>query len=191
MRRMSYAERIRAQLGLRHDVAYIQELAKQKDLDTTELGTPVTHEEFADLQARRVLVGYVPAVEAQLRDAPNYAGIWFDQIPGGGVCIALTGEPTVPQTAAVAGLLPARAHVTYVNVRYTRAELDALCAKIDEGTTFDVRQAKPLVSGLSVSGRHNVVEVMVRSVHDRASFLQWFGVDPRIMIKIREHGPIG
>jgi hypothetical protein len=74
MKRMRYAERIRAQLGLRYDLAYIQELAEQKDLDTTEIGTPVTHEEFADLQARRVLGGYLPAVEAQLRDAPNYAG---------------------------------------------------------------------------------------------------------------------
>jgi hypothetical protein len=191
MKRMSYAERIRAQMGLRHDLAYIQELAEQTDLDTTVLGTPVTHEEFADLQARQVLVGYVPAVEAHLRGAANYAGIWFDQIPGGGVCIALTGKPTVQQTAAVGGLLPTGAQVTYVNARYTRAELDALYEKIEEGTTFDVRQAKPVISGVSVSGRHNVVEVMVRSKHDRAAFLRRFGVDPRIEIKIREHGPTG
>ena len=191
MKRMSYAERIRAQMGLRHDLAYIQDLAAKENLDTTMLGTPVTHEEFADLQARQVLSGYVPAVETHLRDAPNYAGIWFDQIPGGGVCIALTGEPTVQQTAAVRGLLPTGAHVTYVNVRYARAELDALCESIEEGTTFDVRQAKPVIIGVSVSGRHNGVEVMVRSEHHRAAFLQRFGVDPRIEIKIREHGPIG
>jgi hypothetical protein len=181
----NYAVRIRTQLGLRHDLAYIQELAQKPDLNVSELGTPITDDELTDLQQRRALGFHVPAVEALILGDPNYASIWFDQIPGGGVQIALTSEPTPQQTERVVGLLPAGARITYVRVRYTRAELQSLADTILESSTFDPGRAGLLISGISVSGRNNVVEVSFRTEHDLAAFLERFGSDPRIEARVR------
>jgi hypothetical protein len=181
----SYAERIRTQLGLRHDLAYIKELEEQPDLNVSELGTPITDDELTDLQQRRALGFYVPAVERLLRGDPNYAGVSFDQIPGGGVKIALTGPPTSRQADAVAGLLPAGSRVTYVRVRYTRAELQSVADYIEANSTFDARREGLLISGVSVSGRKNVVEVSFCAEQDLGAFMERFGSDPRVEARVR------
>lgn len=186
----NYAERIRGQLNLRHDLAFIADLTKRPGLNTAELGTPITDDELADLQQRRVLVAYGSALEKRISVDPNYAGFSFDQIPGGGWRIALTGKPTPQQVKDVAGLLPAGAEVAYVDVRYTRAELQGLLDEIEAGTTFDMTDSRPLINGASVYGVRNVVEVSFASASDVAAFTERFGLDPRISTIVRPT-PIG
>ena len=52
----AYAAGIRAQLGLESDLPYIRSLESQPGLNDTDLGTPVTAPELAELNARRALV---------------------------------------------------------------------------------------------------------------------------------------
>jgi hypothetical protein len=89
---LEHAERLRAQLGLRHDRAFIEELAQQTHLNTAELGISITDEELADLQQRRALGAYIPAIIKLLRGDSNYASVWFDQKPGGGAIVNSCGS---------------------------------------------------------------------------------------------------
>jgi hypothetical protein len=179
-----HAKRLRAQLGLRHDRAFIEVLAQQTHLNTSELGIPITDEELADLQQRRALGAYIPAIIKLLRGDSNYASIWFDQIPGGVVRIALTSTPTPRQVQAVAQLLPDGARVAYDTVRYSQAELQALYAELDEATAFTPSSGKLVVTGLSVDGRNNAVEVSFRDEWQLRAFTERFSSDPRIKTKI-------
>jgi hypothetical protein len=100
------------------------------------------------------------------------------------VRIALTSTPTPRQVQAVAQLLPDGARVSYDTVRYSQAELQALYAELDEATAFTPSSGKLVVTGLSVDGRNNAVEVSFRDEWYLRAFTERFGSDPRIKTKI-------
>jgi hypothetical protein len=126
----SYAARIRAQMGLESDLPYIRGLESQAGLNDTELGTPVTPAELAELDARRALGGHVNAVQNALSGLPSFGGTWFKQAGDGVIVVGLTSPPTAAVTQMVDSVVPANSAVEFVQVLVSYSQLNALYQQI-------------------------------------------------------------
>jgi hypothetical protein len=117
-------------MGLESDLPYIRNLESQPGLNDTELGTPVTPAELAELQARRALGGHVNAVQNALSALPSFGGTWFKQDGDGAIVVGLTSPPTAAVTQAVDSVVPANSAVEFVRVPVSYSQLTALYQQI-------------------------------------------------------------
>ncbi|HEY1699253.1 MAG TPA: hypothetical protein VGG75_05985, partial [Trebonia sp.] len=117
-------------MGLESDLPYIRNLESQPGLNDTELGTPVTPAELAELQARRALGGHVNAVQNALSALPSFGGTWFKQDGDGAIVVGLTSPPTAAVTQAVDSVVPTNSAVEFVQVPVSYSQLTALYQQI-------------------------------------------------------------
>jgi hypothetical protein len=126
----AYAAHIRAQMGLESDLPYIRNLESQAALNDTELGTPVTPAELAELHARRALGSHVNAVQNAVSALPSFGGTWFKQAGDGVIVVGLTSPPTAAVTQTVDSVVPANSAVEFVQVAVSYSQLEALYKSI-------------------------------------------------------------
>jgi hypothetical protein len=126
----AYAAHIRAQMGLESDLPYIRGLESDAGLNDTELGTPVTPPELAELNARRALGSHVNGVEKALSSLPSFGGTWLKQAGDGAIVVALTSPPTAAVSRTVNSALPANSAVEFVQVPVSYSQLNALYQQI-------------------------------------------------------------
>src|SRR5579859_6330448 len=70
----AYAQKIRAEFGLRHDLAYVRGIEHAPRTSVKDLGTPLTAAESADIEGRDILSSYAGTVAAAGERMPGYAG---------------------------------------------------------------------------------------------------------------------
>ena len=126
----SYAARIRAQMGLESDLPYIRGLESQPGLNDTELGTPVTPPELAELHAPPRSASHVNAVQNAVSALPSFGGTWFKQEGDGVIVVGLTSPPTAAVTQMVNSALPANSAVEFAQVPVSYSQLTALYQQI-------------------------------------------------------------
>lgn len=119
----AYAQKIRAEFGLRHDLAYIRSIEHAPGTSVKALGTPLTAAESADIEGRDVLSSYAGTVDAAGEHVPGYAGEWIDQQAGGVLRVAVAGTAASADYARLRALLPAGARVAFVKARYSLTAL--------------------------------------------------------------------
>jgi hypothetical protein len=125
-----YAMKIRAQLGFESDLPYVQSLESQPGLNDTDIGTPVTAAELAELVARNALGDHVKAVEDALSALPSFGGVWFKQAGDGAIEVNLTSPPTAAVTQLVNSVLPANSAVDFIQVPLSYSQLNSLYQSI-------------------------------------------------------------
>jgi hypothetical protein len=166
----AYAAGIRAQLGLESDLPYIRSLESQPGLNDTELGTPVTGPELAELNARRALGSHVKAVENALSASPSFGGTWFKQTGDGVIVVGLTSPPTAAVTQTVTSALPANSAVDFVQVPVSYSQLNALYQSIT---------ATPLstsgITNVAIDTADNTVTVGVATQADVSAVYAKYG----------------
>lgn len=129
----AYAVQIRAQLGLKSSLPYIRSLESEHGLNDTQLGTPVTAAELAELTARHALGSHVNAVGKTLSASPSFGGVWFKQAGDGVIMVGLTSAPTAAVTRMVSRDVPAHSAVDFVRVPLSYRRLNSLYQKIIAG----------------------------------------------------------
>lgn len=166
----AYAAHIRAQLGLESDLPYIRSLESRHGLNKTELGTPVTAPELAELNARRSLGGHVNAVGHALSASPSFGGTWFKQAGNGVIVVGLTSPPTAAITQMVNSALPANSAVDFVRVPLSYRQLNGLYQKII---------ATPLpasgITNVAIDTADNTVTVGVATQADASAVYAKYG----------------
>jgi hypothetical protein len=141
----AYAQKVRAEFGLRSDLGYIRSIEHEPGTSSRDLGTPLTPAESANIKGRRVLSKWVGIVEAAGERQPGYAGVWIDQRAGGILRVAMAGSTAQTAYSRLRGLLPAGARLSYVKATYSLREITQV---------YD--QLTREITGRSSLGRHVV-----------------------------------
>ena len=122
------AVHFRESFGLRSDVLWVRHVAADP-ASVTDYGPPLTVEEAAQVGKQMATArALLTIVDGYARKQPEYAGSSTDQ-QRGVVVVRFSGRLEVHR-AAIAKLVPVGAAVEVVEVRYTRAELEALVKRI-------------------------------------------------------------
>lgn len=166
----TYAAHIRAQLGLESDLPYIRSLDPQRDLNNTELGTPVTAPELAELNARQALGRHVNAVGDALSALPAFGGVWFKQSGDGAIMVGLTSPPTATVAQAVDNALPPNSTVDFVQVPQSYTQLNTLYQKI-----IAVPLSADGITNVAIDTADNTVTVGVATQADISAVYAKYG----------------
>jgi hypothetical protein len=120
------AIRIRTEYGLRSDLAWIQQVAKDPTA-TTEFGAPLLPAETAELFARGERAhAIIPIIQGYLDEHPDvFGGLWIDQARGGIVTVSFTDDLD-PHREVLLALLKGRGVVAVVPARFSEAEMRRL-----------------------------------------------------------------
>jgi hypothetical protein len=139
----AYAQKVRAEFGLRSDLGYIRSIEHEPGTSSQDLGTPLTPAESANINGRRTLSTSAGIVDAAGERQPGYAGEWIDQKAGGILRVAMAGSTAQTAYAGLRGLLPTGARVSYVKATYSLQEL----TQVHDQLTSEI-------TGRSALGRH-------------------------------------
>jgi hypothetical protein len=154
------ALRIRTQYGLRHDLAWIRDVAADPTA-TDEFGTPLLASESAALFGRNALPEPVKAALDRYGHVDEFGGLYIDNAAGGFVVVLWTGDTSALE-AALRVQLPRCHKVAFRQVRWSELELrrwqDRIAADVDWMETIPARWTSV---GVNVS--ENTVEVDVSS----------------------------
>jgi hypothetical protein len=154
----AYAQKIRAEFGLRSDLSYIRSIENEPGTSSQDLGTPLTPAESANIDARSILSTWAGTVDTASETQPGYAGEWIDQQAGGILRVAVAGTAAQTTYATLRGLLPTDAQVSFVQATYSLQELtqvqDQLTSEITGKTSLGIHIVES-----SVTPQYNAVTV--------------------------------
>jgi len=160
------AIRIRAEYGLRRDLAWIRQVADDSAA-ASEFGTPMLPSETAALFARNELADPVRRALDTYGHADELGGLYIDNAAGGVVVVLWTTDPAL-HAAAIRSNLPACHPVVFRQVRWAERELrqwqDRIAADVDWMAGIPA-----IATGIGVDVIGNVVEVDVSSAASDAS----------------------
>lgn len=180
------AVRLRTEYGLRRDLAWVREVAKDPTA-VTDFGVPMLPAETASLFARNELPDPVRAALDGYGHTDEFGGLYIDHPQGGVVVVLWTTDPAIHE-AAIRPELPACHPVQFRQVRWSEGELrgwqDRIGADID--WLADVPAA---IQGIGVDVEANVVDVSVSSaVPDAAELIVGHYGAPAGMIRVDSDG---
>jgi hypothetical protein len=162
------AVRLRTEYGLRRDLAWIREVAKDPTA-VMDFGVPMLPAETASLFARNELADPVRAAVNDYGHTDEFGGLYIDNVQSGVIVVLWTTDPA-SHDAAIRPQLPACHPVQFRQVRWSEKELrgwqDKIGADIDWLT--DVPAA---IEGVSVDVEANVVDLTVSSANPHANEL--------------------
>jgi hypothetical protein len=120
-----YAQKIRGEMGLRNDLAYVRGLRTRSDVSSSTLGTPLTAAEDENVKARRILSEWSTVVTGAGARESDFGGAWIDQKAGGVLRVGVAGETGTAVYDRVTAALPRDQRVVPARVTHTLRELDA------------------------------------------------------------------
>jgi hypothetical protein len=176
----------RTAYGLRHDVAWVRQVATDPTA-VMDFGVPMLPSETASLFARNELTGPVQAALGSYGHADAFGGIYIDNEQGGVVVVLWTGDPSAHE-AAIRRVLPACYPVQFRQVRWSERELrswqDTISADVDWLTGIAAT-----VTGVGADISDNVVDVEVSSANpDVADLIVAHYAAPEGMIRVISDG---
>jgi hypothetical protein len=176
----------RAEYGLRHDLAWVRQVAADPAA-TTEFGFSILAAEADSLFARN---GRSFMVETLLRDhaeGPDLGGVYMDNALGGVVVVLWTSDPSAID-AAIRPHLPPCFGLLFRQVRWSEAELRRWQATI--GADWDWFAEIPAApQGVGADITENVVSIEISSANPAAADLILAHYDaPEGMIQVESDG---
>ena len=180
------AVRLRTEYGLRHDLAWIRQVATDPTA-VLDFGVPMLPAETASLFARNSLADPVRAALGDYGHTAELGGLYIDHASGGVVVLLWTTDPAVHE-AALRPKLPRCHPVAFRQVRWSEQELRQWQEKI--GTDIDwMAEIPALVTGIAVDVIGNVVEIDISSAaKDAASRVAAHYDAPDGMIRVLSDG---
>lgn len=163
----AYAQRIRAEFGLRSDLGYIRIIEREPGTSNRDLGTSLTPAESADIAGRRILSTWAGIVDATGERQPGYAGEWIDQRAGGVLRVAVAGSTADATYARLRGLLPAGARVSFVRATYSLQELTQAYDQLSSEMTSRTSLGRDIIDA-SITPQYNAVTVALNTAAPRA-----------------------
>jgi hypothetical protein len=161
--RIAEALRLRGELGLRTDLAYVNGLEADASLSDVEWGIRMTDAELAEMQRRLKAQEQLSGLEGWARLNPDhFGGMYIDQKAGFVIDVAFTPGLT-PPLSDLQSLVPSGVPVRVRTVSHTRAELDALVDAIGNDREYHAKLGIEVVF-IATDVRNNVVEVGVRAL---------------------------
>ena len=180
------AIRVRTEYGLRHDLAWVREVAEDPTA-VTEFGAPMLPSETASLFARNELGGPVQDVLAEYGHTDEFGGLYIDNVQGGVIVVLWTTDPEI-HDAAIRPNLPACFPIEFRQVRWSEQELrrwqDRISADVDW-----MAEIPAAAEGVGVDIMENVVEVSVSSAEaDAVERILAYYDAPVGMVRVRSDG---
>jgi hypothetical protein len=180
------AVRLRTEYGLRHDLAWIRQVAADPTA-VLDFGVPMLPAETASLFARNELADPVRAALDEYGHVDEFGGLYIDNVQGGVIVVLWTTDPAI-HDAAIRPELPACHPVQFRRVRWSEQELrswqDRIGADID--WLADIPAA---IQGIGVDVEANVVDVSVSSASpDAAELIVGHSSAPAGMIRVDSDG---
>ena len=181
---------IRQQLGLRADLAWVQQMAADPDADTQMLGIPLTRAEAREIE-RWFAQGHGAAMIANTYAAEHedtFAGLYVDQQRGGKVVVLFTADIEAHQ-AALDALGGEPGFIVVEAGAFTQSALNRIQEKIDDSSQDLFAQGIILISlgagYLSDIGYQNNVKVEAKSDNPQArEILESFGPPGAIAVQL-------
>jgi len=180
------AARLRTAYGLRHDLAWIRQVAADPT-SVLDFGVPMLPAETASLFARNDLPDPVRRVLDAYGHTDEFGGLYIDNAQGGVVVVLWTTDPAV-HDAAIRPMLPACHPVEFRQVRWSERELrgwqDRISADMDWMTDIAAK-----LTGVGVDTSDNVVAIDISSANpDAADLIVAHYAAPDGMIRVISDG---
>lgn len=150
----------RSILGFQNDSDYLARMDATYSVDAY-FGFPMTPIEHAELVRRALLAPSIAAVEKNFSGRGDYSGIWFDQLKGGVVTIALTEQPTESDDKTVEATLPLGTPYATVIRKNSKAALDAIHNKISQDIIDGTEPDHVSFNSSAVSVESSVVTISI------------------------------
>jgi hypothetical protein len=180
------AVRTRTEYGLRHDLAWIREVAADPT-STQEFGVPMLPAETASLFARNNLPDPVRRVLDAHGHTDEFGGLYIDNVQGGVVVVLWTTDPAVHE-AAIRPKLPPCHPVEFRQVQWSEQELrgwqDRISADMDWMTDIAAK-----ATGVGADISDNVVNIDISSANpDAANLIVAHYAAPAGMLRVISDG---
>jgi hypothetical protein len=180
------AARLRTEYGLRHDLAWIRQVAADPTA-VLDFGVPMLPAETASLFARNDLPDPVRPILDAYGHTDEFGGLYIDNAQGGVVVLLWTTDPAV-HDAAIRPMLPACHPVEFRQVRWSERALrgwqDRISADMDWMTDI---AAKAI--GVGADTAANVVNIDISSANpDAADLIVAHYAAPDGMIRVISDG---
>lgn len=159
------AVRLRTEYGLRHDLAWVRQVAADPTA-VLDFGVPMLPAETVSLFARNELTDPVQRVLNGYGHTEEFGGLYTDNAKGGVVVLLWTTDPTVHE-AAIRPKLPACHPVEFRQVRWSDRDLrdwqDRIAADVDWMTGIAA-----MATGIGADTVKNVVDIEISSANPEA-----------------------
>lgn len=180
------AVRRRTEYGLRHDLAWIRDVAADPT-STQEFGLPMLPTETASLFARNNLPDPVRRVLDVYGHTDEFGGLYIDNAQGGVVVVLWTTDPAVHE-AAIRPKLPPCHPVEFRQVRWSEHELRGWQYRISADMDW-MADIAAKVTGVGADIDDNVVDIDISSANpDAGDLIVAHFAAPHGMIRVISDG---
>lgn len=147
----------RRDFGLIATASHVSELMATPEAYEGGFGVALAPDELADMQRRMEVQNQLDPLRTEAEGLLGFAGLWLDQLRGGTIVVAFSGEgdrhkPLIDARA------PAEAAVEIVEVEYSWAQLSAVLDRV-EARRLGLKAAGLWIRELGIDPQANQVEI--------------------------------
>jgi hypothetical protein len=162
------AVRLRTEYGLRHDLAWIRQVAADRTA-VLDFGVPMLPAETASLFARSGRADPVREAVDKYGHVDEFGGMYIDNAQGGVVVVLWTTDPKIHE-AAIRRKLPPCNPVEFRQVRWSEQELRGLQNRISADMVW-MTDIAAKATGVGADIAANVVNIDISSANPEAADL--------------------